>query len=313
MKNADRADVLVLGRNCLDNLIVVDHYPVENRKAALIERHREGGGQGGTSAACIARLGGRVVLLGHVGDDEAGRFCRERLRAFGVPVAGVRMVAGGRTPQAFVIITRGSGKRTIVYEPSELPPIQPDERFWQLVGQADLLLLDPETTYLAHPLQRARLGRTQIVYDCERPRTHLDTMMATADYFVPSADYFRSEMAGSFNRQRLIRALFALKPRLNGHLIVTAGSWGAYFVATGAIWHVPAPRVTVVDTTGAGDNFHGALALALAKGMVLSRAVAFSVAVASLSCRGLGGREGLPQWDEAELLSSQLSPRLVYP
>ena len=120
-------DVLVIGRSCRDTIAVVDRFPAENTKVPLTRKLVEGGGQGSTAACCIARLGGRVAYIGVLGDDPAGAFCRRRLEDFGVETDFVRTVPGGRTPEAFVIITRPSGDRTIVYEKNELPRLTADD------------------------------------------------------------------------------------------------------------------------------------------------------------------------------------------
>jgi sulfofructose kinase len=106
--------------------------------------------------------------------------------------------------------------------------------------------------------------------------------------------------------------MLALKPSPKGHLIITAGALGAYYESAGVFWHVPTPSVAVVDTTGAGDNFHGALALSLSKSAALEEAVKFSVAVASLTCSELGGRRGLPGWEEAMALSAELVSQVIH-
>jgi sugar/nucleoside kinase (ribokinase family) len=76
---------------------------------------------------------------------------------------------------------------------------------------------------------------------------------------------------------------------------------------------VPAPRVAVRDTTGAGDNFHAAFALALSWGDHLPEAVRLAVAVASLSCREYGGRKGVPSLEKARALAATLAPRRLLP
>ena len=73
-----------------------------------------------------------------------------------------------------------------------------------------------------------------------------------------------------------------------------------------------APEVNVVDTVGAGDNFHAAFALALSKGFDLHQMVKFSVAVASLSCREYGGRNGVPDWQQALAVADRLKERAIY-
>jgi sugar/nucleoside kinase (ribokinase family) len=130
-------------------------------------------------------------------------------------------------------------------------------------------------------------------------------MMARADYFIPSSELLADS---HFNLKGLsFPEQFArLAERIDGCLIVTRGRHGAYFPYNGQLCRVPPPEVVVKDTIGAGDNFHAAFALALLRGDALPRAVKFGVAVASLSCRVYGGREGVPGLSQAQALASSL-------
>jgi sugar/nucleoside kinase (ribokinase family) len=303
-------DVLVIGRSCLDFISVVERFPEENRKLPLLFRLKEGGGQGGTAACCISRLGGKAVYVGRLGDDEDGRFCLQRLKDFGVDTGHVEIVKGGRTPVAYIFVTRSTGARTIIYEVNELPRIEWSAQLEKLIAESRVLLLDPETTTLAKALVRFRGNGTQIVYDCERWREGLSDMMAAADYFIPSIDFLASK-ALDLEGHRLPEKLKALKKRIRGHLIVTNGEDGAYFFDGRHLCHVAAPSVQAVDTIGAGDNFHATFALAVARGMNLHQAVSVSVASASMSCRQYGGRNGIPTWEEASTVAENLTAETV--
>ena len=99
---------------------------------------------------------------------------------------------------------------------------------------------------------------------------------------------------------------------VTGNLIVTHGEKGAYYITDDTLYHVAVPEVNAVDTVGAGDNFHAAFALALAKGFDLHQMVKFSVAVASLSCREYGGRNGVPGWEQALAVAETLKKRALH-
>lgn len=299
-------DVLVIGRSCVDTIAVVENFPRENTKAALSERLVEGGGQGGTAAACIARLKGRVCYVGRVGDDDAGRTCLDRLAAFGVDTGHVQVVPGGRTPEAFIFVTASTGHRTIFYEPNTLPRLAPHDLPAGLLTAATVLLLDPETTYLADVLPTS--SRPLVVYDAERWRDGMEAMMATADFFIPSRDFLADSDLGR-RPGTLVAGLDRLKERIRGRLVVTDGRRGAYYQDDGRWRQIPAPDVEVCDTTGAGDNFHAAFALAVSRGDDVPQAVRLAVAVASLSCRAYGGRMGVPSLEEARTLADMLTPR----
>ncbi|MFC1858704.1 carbohydrate kinase family protein, partial [Thermodesulfobacteriota bacterium] len=92
-------------------------------------------------------------------------------------------------------------------------------------------------------------------------------------------------------------------------LIVTCGEKGAYFFYNKKLFQVPAPKVDVKDTIGAGDNFHAAFALAISRGFNVREAVKLSIAVASLSCREYGGRNGIPHIQEALEVAGKLAER----
>jgi sugar/nucleoside kinase (ribokinase family) len=303
-------DVLVIGRNCIDYIAIVERFPEEDEKAPLIERRIEGGGQAGTSACCVARLGGNVALVGNIGNDDEGKFCIRRLKDFNVNTDYIQRLNNHRTPVAYLFVTRSSGKRTIIYEPSLLPPITMDDSLAQLMSNAKTISLDPQTTYLAQELKENRPPGTRIIYDCERWLDHIEDMMDIADYFIPSSVFFNSKPE-IFNANSLHGNTLILGEMVKGQAIVTHGADGAYYPFQGRLYQVKAPVVEAVDTTGAGDNFHGAFALALSKGLDLHKSVKLAVSVASLSCRGYGGREALPDWQEAYALARQLQYRIV--
>jgi sulfofructose kinase len=308
--NTDYTDVLVIGRSCLDTIAVINQFPAENQKVPLEFRLTEGGGQGGTASCCISRLGGTVAYVGKLGDDGEGRFCLQRLEKFGVATDFIDVVSGGKTPVAYVFVTAASGHRTIMYERNLLPKITIDEQLINLAERAQVVLLDPEVTYLGGPLKAATGGHIKIVYDCERWRPGLADIMDTADYFIPSAEFLDSDRL-NFGAIPFNQKVIKLNELVTGQLVVTRGGKGAYYPAGDKLYQITAPAVKAVDTIGAGDNFHAAFALALKKGFELHQAVKLSVAVASLSCREFGGRKGIPEMEEAMRVAKKLKERVL--
>ena len=308
--NTENIDVLVIGRSCLDTIAVINQFPAENQKVPLEFRLTEGGGQGGTASCCISRLGGTVAYVGKLGDDDEGRFCLQRLEKFGVATDFIEVVSGGKTPVAYVFVSAASGHRTIIYERNLLPRITINEQLIRLADRAQVVLLDPEVTYLGGPLKAATGGRIKIVYDCERWRPGLEDVMDTADYFIPSAEFLDSDRL-NLGAIPFTQKVIKLNKLVTGQLVVTRGGKGAYYPAGDKLYQVAAPTVKAVDTIGAGDNFHAAFALALKKGFELHQAVKLSVAVASLSCREFGGRKGFPEMEEAMRVADKLKERVL--
>ena len=304
-------DVLVIGRSCLDYIAVVNQFPAENQKLPLEFRLTEGGGQGGTSSCCISRLGGRVAYVGKLGDDDEGRFSLKRLEDFGVTTEFVEIVSGGKTPVAYVFITADSGARSIIYERNTLPKINIDATIKKLIMKTSVVLLDPEVTYLGGQLKKIAGSSVNIIYDSERWREGIEDIMNTADYFIPSSEFLEADEL-QFHNMSFNQRIIKLNNMVAGNLIVTHGEKGAYYIADDTLYHVPVPEVNAVDTVGAGDNFHAAFALALAKGFDLHQMVKFSVAVASLSCREYGGRNGVPGWEQALAAADNLKKRALH-
>jgi sugar/nucleoside kinase (ribokinase family) len=304
-------DVLVIGRSCVDFIAVVNQFPAENQKVPLEFRLTEGGGQGGTASCCISRLGGRVAYVGKLGDDDEGRFCSKRLRDFDVSTEFIEIIRDGKTPVAYLFVTAASGDRTIIYERNELPKITIDDTLKKLLARSDVVLLDPEATYLAGEIKNMTAGSIKLVYDGERWREGIEDVMAFADYFIPSSEFLDSDELNlgdiPFNRK-----IIKLSKMIGGKLIVTRGENGAYYISEGRLYHIAVPDVNAVDTIGAGDNFHAAFALALKKGFDLHQCVKFSAAVASLSCRAFGGRNGIPEMKEALEVADKLAGK-VFP
>lgn len=299
-------DVLVIGRNCVDYLAVIRNYPAENQKTPILSTYREGGGQAGTAACCVATLGGKVALIAKVGNDRHGKYCLERLKAMKVQTEYVEVIQGGKTPAAHVFITASSGDRTIFYEKNQLPPLCPKAHFDHLCLNARTILLDPESTYLATWLQCIQRASVKIIYDCERWRKGMKKMMAVADYFIPCRE-FLDDPELDLKETSLDGKMRLLKQQLRGDLIVTLGAEGAAYLHNNTFYHLPALDIDVVDTTGAGDNFHGAFALAISWKMDIHQAVRFAIAVASLSCQDYGGRIAVPNSAKAIAAAKTLS------
>ncbi len=303
-------DVLTIGRSCLDYIAVVNQFPAENQKFPLEFRLTEGGGQGGTASCCISRLGGRVAYVGKLGDDEEGKFCLTRLKDFEVATEFIEIVKGGKTPVAYIFVTAGSGDRTIIYERNALPKIEIDDLLKDLALQSEVVLLDPEVTYLGRQLKTVTEGKIKLVYDCERWRPGIEDIMDTADFFIPASIFLESDEL-NFGDMPFNQKILKLNKMVTGKLVVTNGEDGVYYISDGSLYHVTVPEVKAVDTIGAGDNFHGAFALSIKKGFDLHQAVKFSVAVASLSCREYGGRNGVPDWKQALAVAKTLKEKAV--
>jgi len=263
--------------------------------APLREYAIEGGGLVATAVVAAARLGAATELRTWIGDDDAGEAVVAGLRAEGVDASRVEVIPGERTAVAFIHVEEGTGERTIYFAGCpQVPPLQ-QARMAEGPLECDAVVVDsvwPEaSTALA---RQARAQGTPVIGDfCpEGDLVGLAGLMTAL--IVPRAGAERLAPRASWKDRLRVLADTGAE-----FVAITAGAEGCHFLAGGKACHQPAFSVPVVDTTGAGDVFHGAFAYALARQWPVARAVEFASAVAALSCRALGGRKAIPSYREA--------------
>jgi ribokinase len=295
--------ILGLGGVTTDQIGVVDHIPGRDEVIRLQEYRLQQGGMAATALVAAARLGAETEFLGAVGDDQNGRFAVERFAAEGVGTAGVRVVPGSISAFSFILVEKLSGKRTIIHEPGvqryrllDDPPWDPSA-FLSGVGYLHLdgFWMDTAVALAEKAKETGILITLDIGQNQRDPM--IETLLTLADYVIPSLAFSRRHTQ-SEEGHSAAQALLSYGAKA---VIQTLGEQGA-FVATkeGQCFTVPAFPVQVVDTTGAGDSFHGGFLFALSRGYPLHEAVVFASAVAALKCTRLGGQAGLPSYSQVQ-------------
>ncbi|MBX6742525.1 MAG: hypothetical protein IRY87_10840 [Acetobacteraceae bacterium] len=303
------AALICLGHAALDHIYRIAAFPPAPVKLRALSALEAGGGMAATAAVAAARLGGRVAFWGRVGDDLAGEAIRSGLAAEGVDVAGLRRIPGA-TSSTSAIIVDAAGERLIVNHRGE--GLAPEASHLPLaeVGQAGAVLADlrwPEGALALLGAARAESVPTVLDIDTD-PGPLLPRLLALCDHAIFSGPGLR-EFAPGLDPEPALRRAQAAGARIAG---VTLGGEGYLWLdAAGRLRHQPAFRVPVQDTTGAGDAFHGAYALALAEGRSAAEAAYRAAAVAALKCTRPGGRAGLPTRAELEafLASTPACPK----
>jgi ribokinase len=291
-------DVVVgLGIASYDLIGVAQEAPEIGRKQGLAEWIEAGGGPVATALVTLARLGAPAAFIGPVGDDAYGARILDGLRAEGVDVTGAQ-VRPGASHVAFVLAEPGRDRRTVFWrnDPAVLAGVVPDRA---RISAARALCLDthmPDAALTAARWMRAAGG--PVLIDAERVRDGTLAILPYCDLIVVS-ERFGREATHLEDPAAAARALHAQYGVLAAVTCGARGSWCAY---QGELLHTPAFTVNVVDTTGCGDVFHGALLFALLRGEPVRAALRFASAVAALKCRAVGGRAGIPTPAEAEEL-----------
>lgn len=268
-------------------------FPVpRDRKVRVKEFARQGGGPAANAAVAIARLGGIASFAGAVGDDALGVEQRRELADEGVDVTHVEVVAGAPSFVCFILVDEADGARTIVSAPHERPV--PTRTADALRSGADLLLVDG----WGGPAQRALVGEARergipVLLDAGSARDDVLAILPEAAVVIASEPFAR-EWAEGGDPEAAVRAMLRRGVRMAA---VTQGAQGVVAGAAGApdLFRVAAVPVAAVDTTGAGDAFHGGAAWALARGRTWEESLKVGAFVAAAKCGRMGARDGLPR------------------
>lgn len=295
--------VICLGLAVWDQIFALDRLPSgggKNFSKAFLE---VGGGPAATAAATAARLGSQAALWSRVGDDDIGRRIDADLRSYGVDTENLRTFEGKASGMAVVLLD-AQGERMIV-TPGD-PGFDQDPSWLPLekIASAQAVLADARWPEGALALFEAatRYGiPTLLDADVTAETEALAALVSTASHVVFSGPGLKNFTG----LDDLEAALAEAKGKTDGMVAVTAGAEGCYWIlGDGSAGHCPAFSVDIVDTLGAGDVFHGAVAVALAEQRSIPEAMRFASAAAALKCTRFGGRAGTPSRAELEAFLS---------
>lgn len=274
----------------MDYLCRVPHIPVDD-KVELSESLIQGGGPCATALVAAARLGAKAAFCGAVGDDARGAQILRGLAEERVDVRGVRVRRRAESPAGFCWIEQATGRRSIAWTRGTAKPLGPRELDRNLIAKSHVLHLDGHQTQAA--LAAATLARRHgvaVSIDAGTLVPAIEELLAQCDLIVAS-EKFSARYTGDANPRRALKRLFAGPCRFAA---VTLGKRGSVGYDGKRFIACPPCDVKVVDTTGAGDVYHGAFAFAYAAGKPWDECMRFATAVAALKCTAFGGRTGIP-------------------
>lgn len=300
-------DVLGIGLNATDTLILLPHFPAYAGKVRFIEEILSPGGQVASAMVTCAALGLRVKYIGTVGDDHRGQVQLESLRGTGINIDDVQIRKNCANQTAYILIDQTTGERTVLWERLDCLKLNPEEITPQMITSARLLHIDGHDTHaVAHAARIARQHGIPVTVDVDTIYHGFDQVLPNVDYLVTSSEF---PVAWTSERDPL-RALELIQNEYGMKVAaMTLGAHGALARVDGRFVYSPAFVVNCVDTTGAGDVFHGAFCYAVLQGMPMREALDFSNAMAALNCTALGARGGIRGLKDAEALMRRAERR----
>ncbi|MCX4998847.1 ribokinase [Streptomyces longwoodensis] len=290
-------DIVVLGSTNMDLVAYVEKAPRRGETVTGREFRTVPGGKGANQAVAAAHAGGTVSFIGAVGDDAFGGRLRSTLEHSGVSTDHLRTVEGP-SGTAHIVVDDEGGNAIVVVPGANgtVDRLAPGDE--GLIASADALLLQLEIP-LAAVVAGARTARAHGVRTILTPAPAQplppDLFDAT-DLLVPN-EHEATVLTGRTDPLQAAIALLEVVPEV----VVTLGESGVLYAARGTEpVSVPAPQVTAVDSTGAGDTFAGALAVALGEERPVREALAWAAAAASLSVQRPGASASMPQRTEID-------------
>ena len=300
------SDVFVLGSINQDFVLKVERRPEPGETVTNAELSTHNGGKGANQAAAAALLGTSVTMLGRVGDDEFGGPLMQALREKGIDTSLVERASGKSTGAAFITVTP-DGENAITVAPGANRSLTPGdvEAAAEAIGDARVFVAQmevPVQTVLRAVEVAAEEGTRALVNlapTFEVPRDLLEKLDPLVVNEHEAAFLLGREVEGVKGALSAAPELLSSGPR---SAVITIGEEGAVLADGESVEHLPAPEVEVVDTTGAGDAFVGALATQIARGASLREAVAYAVRAGAAAVTKEGAQGALPTPEVVEAL-----------
>jgi len=292
-------DIVGIGCSCYDFLGISSVSPNIDGKIRLDRAISDGGGMVATALVAASRLGASVSYLGPIPGDNIGGLIKKSFDTEGVDTQHCKFDPNAISHISMVMVDTRTAERTIFSSGSREEYFMPQDLEKDVIQNARFLLIDG--TYRAATIKACRIAKefgVTIVLDADdRLANDPDVydLMGLVDILIPSNRFITRLTKETVSE----KAITKLKESISAKIVLTLGKNGCIVFDGNGFSKIPALTVDVIDTTGAGDVFHGAILVGLMHEWDLIQSAKFASAVAALSCTKLGGRAGIPTFGEA--------------
>lgn len=285
--------ILCVGHSACDITYLMKEYPIENRKYKVDETKMMGGGPTGNASYLLGKYKEDVSYITTLGTDPYGKSIVQELESVGVDLENTLIQEVYKTPCSMIITNTSNGSRTILNH--RVKNIVPENYQIKYLKKPKFILFD------GHEIELARLALKEFpesitILDAGSYKEETVELASEVDYLICSEDFARDYTKVEKLNNENYEEVFSQMEVLNGkNVIITLGEKGCIYRRNGELYNHPAFQTKAVDTTGAGDIFHGAFVYALSNEFDFIKTIKFSSACASLSVEKIGGRESIPE------------------
>ena len=292
-KYPEDVDVLCVGHASYDLVFSVSHHPAEDEKIVADGVVFCGGGPAANAAVTVSRLGFKAAFAGYLGQDIYGE---KHFQELALSDIHTNLVVRGPSPTPLsTVIVKPDGKRALINYKGETKPLPAGSVDFSPIRPQAILFDGHEPQLSLSLAEYARKHHIPSVLDAGSLHEGTLALLDQVDYLACS-EKFAHQYAGD-EKSALIRLA-----KISPTVVITLGSRGVIWQQGERRGVLPAFPVTAIDTTGAGDAFHGALAAAVSCGMDWMDALRYSSAAGALCCTKIGARPGLPSKEEHQAL-----------
>lgn len=290
------SDIVGIGICTVDHLVSIPQMPKYGSAIKAGQYLHQAGGLVASALVTASRLGAQTKIIARIGDDEEGQYIKNDLMQEGVNTSHLLVEPNTHSHLSIVLVDENTGERSFISRWATGSPITPHELHQDTITSAKILFLDNVTEGTLQAAKWAKEAGVTVVMDPVCPFEVAKDVLPWVDVpIVP--ENFASAWMPDQPIEKTVETLCEMGALI---AVVTLGERGCVVCSKAGVQHFPAFPIEVVDTTGAGDAFHGAFIVGLLEGWKLSDTVRFASAVGAMNCRYLGGRTGLPNRQEVE-------------
>lgn len=302
--------IVVIGSLNMDIVIEADRHPQMGETLLGQNARFIPGGKGANQAVQAARLGARTTMIGAVGADSFGQDLLKALDNEKINRHSVKVVEGSSTGVASIFITNGDN--SIVVVPGANYQLTPEDidTHEDIIQDADLVLLQLEIPLetVRHAVKKAKALGKMIILNPAPAQSLPDDLLKSVDYITPNRTELGLLTGMNTEGEALEPAMRSLIQMGISNVVTTLGAEGSAFLEeSGKLHEVAGYKVSVVDTTGAGDSFNAGLAYSLAIGDSLEQSVSFASKVSALAVTRFGAQAGMASLEEVTRFGNNIT------
>lgn len=290
--------IMCVGQSAYDVTLPLDHYPVENKKVRLKNKVECGGGSASNCAYLLSKWGMNTYFAGIIGNDYYGEKIVKEYEQVGVNTKYLQVSDKFSTTSSYIIANTSTGTRTILTSRDKdikMEPVDIDDEF-------DFILFDGyEKDFSLELINKNPKAVT--VLDAGSLKEATLELAKIVDYVVCSHDFAEelSKVKITYdNFDSIVEAYQSIKKIIKGEVIITLEEVGCFTCINGLYKIIPSIKTTAVDSTGAGDIFHGAFVYSLANNFDIEKTMRFSNITGALSVEKIGGRYSIPELEKVK-------------